>query len=150
MKSMLTSMLLLGFFAITSHAQPTARQWNSEIKAGWNLGNQFESCPIGQDSESVGLGDPDGADNAETAWGNPLVTKKIIKGVRDAGFDAIRIPIRWQWHINNPAAMVINKNWMNRIKEVINWCLDYDLKVIINVHHDKWCSFCRYKPFFDL
>ena len=149
MKSMLTSMLLLGFFAITSHAQPTARQWNSEIKAGWNLGNQFESCPIGQDSESVGLGDPDGADNAETAWGNPLVTKKIIKGVRDAGFDAIRIPIRWQWHINNPAAMVINKNWMNRIKEVINWCLDYDLKVIINVHHDKWLESRPYYNYKD-
>ena len=27
---------------------------------------------------------------------------------------------------------------MSRIKEVIGWCLEYDLKVIVNVHHEKW------------
>ena len=73
-----------------------------------------------------------------TAWGNPVVTKKTIKAVKDAGFNAIRIPIRWQCHITNAAAMSIDKAWLARIKEVVNWCLANDLKVIINTHHDKW------------
>ncbi|MDY5631710.1 MAG: glycoside hydrolase family 5 protein [Bacteroidaceae bacterium] len=117
---------------------PTAQQWNREITAGWNLGNQFESSAAGVDVESFEIGNPAGADQAETAWGNPVVTKKMIKAVRDAGFNAIRIPVRWQHHIVNPSAMSVSKTWMKRIKEVVDWCLEYDLKVIINTHHDKW------------
>ena len=131
-------LLSLMFAAMLCHAQQTARQWNSEVTAGWNLGNQFECSAPGQDSESIAVGDPEGADNAETAWGNPLVTKKTIKAVRDAGFNAIRIPVRWQCHISNPSAMSISRIWMDRIKEVIDWCLEYNLKVIVNVHHEKW------------
>ena len=84
------------------------------------------------------IGMPDNSIKAETAWGNPVVTKKTIKAVKDAGFNAIRIPIRWQCHITNPMAMSIDKAWIARIKEVVDWCLQNDLKVIINTHHDKW------------
>lgn len=126
------------FVSATCAAQQTAQEWNREVIAGWNLGNQFECSPVGQDSESPEIGLPDGSEHAETAWGNPVVTKKMIKAVHDAGFNAIRIPVRWQCHITSPAAMSIDKTWMNRIKEVIGWCLDYDMKVIVNVHHEKW------------
>lgn len=70
--------------------------------------------------------------------GQPAVTRKTIEAVKRAGFDAIRIPIRWQCHITNSAAMSISKTWMARIKEVVGYCLDCDMKVIINVHHEKW------------
>ena len=116
---------------------PTAKEWNQGV-VGWNLGNQFECSAPGQDGESMLIGMPEGSIKAETAWGNPVVTKKTIKAVRDAGFNAVRIPIRWQCHITNAAAMSIDKAWMTRIKEVVGWCLQNDLKVIINVHHDKW------------
>jgi endoglucanase len=86
----------------------------------------------------MAIGMPDGSIKAETAWGNPVVTKKTIKAIKDAGFNAIRIPVRWQCHISNPQAMSIDKAWMKRIKEVVDWCLDNDLKVIINTHHEKW------------
>lgn len=130
-------LLTLMFAVMSCHAQKTARQWNSEVTAGWNLGNQFECSAPGQDGESMMIGEPDGADNAETAWGNPVVTKKTIKAVHDAGFNAVRIPVRWQCHITNPAAMSISKTWIDRIKEVIDWCLEYDMKVIVNVHHEN-------------
>jgi endoglucanase len=86
----------------------------------------------------MAIGMADNRIKAETAWGNPVVTKKVIKAVKNAGFNAIRIPVRWQCHITNAQAMSIDKAWINRIKEVVNWCLDNDLKVIINTHHDKW------------
>ena len=118
-------------------SMPTAQQWNKDI-VGWNLGNEFECSAPGQDGESMQIGNPDGSIHAETAWGNPVVTKKMIQAVKKAGFNAVRIPIRWQCHITNAQAMSIDKAWIARIKEVVGWCLDNDLKVIINAHHEKW------------
>lgn len=116
----------------------TAIDWNKAVYAGWNLGNQLECSAPGQDGESMEIGNPDGSINAETAWSNPKVTRKLIKAVKNAGFDAIRIPVRWQCHITNPTAMSIDKAWMERVKEIVDWCLAEDMKVIINTHHDKW------------
>ena len=121
----------------TGQNEPTAKEWNQGV-VGWNLGNQFECSAPGQDGESMQIGMADNSIKAETAWGNPVVTKKVIKAVKEAGFNAVRIPVRWQWHITNAAAMSIDKAWMARIKEVVGWCLQNDLKVIINTHHDKW------------
>lgn len=123
--------------ALTAQAQPTAKEWNTGV-VGWNLGNQFECSAPGQDGESMQIGMPDNSIKAETSWGNPVVTKKTIKAVKEAGFNAVRIPVRWQCHITNQQAMSIDKVWLARIKEVVGWCLSNDLKVIINTHHDKW------------
>ncbi len=121
----------------TDNQPQTARQWNEGV-VGWNLGNQFESPAPGQDGESMFIGLANGSVNAETAWGNPVVTKKTIEAVKEAGFNAVRIPVRWQCHITNTASMSIDKAWVARIKEVVDWCLSCNLKVIINTHHDKW------------
>lgn len=135
--------MALFFATAPTKAQEKAQDWNRDI-VGWNLGNQFECSASGQDGESMAIGNPDNADNAETAWGNPVVTKKTIKAIKDAGFNAIRIPVRWQCHITNPTAMSISKTWMARIKEVVDWSLANDLKVIINVHHEKWLESTPY------
>ena len=116
---------------------PTAQQWNKDV-VGWNLGNQFECSAPNQDGESMEIGNPANSINAETAWGNPRVTKEMIQAVKKAGFNAIRIPIRWQCHITDAQTMSIDPKWIARIKQVVEWCLDNDLKVIINAHHEKW------------
>ena len=116
---------------------PTAKQWNKDV-VGWNLGNQFECSAPGQDGELMDIGNPEGSIDAETAWGNPVVTEAMIQAVKNAGFNAIRIPIRWQCHITDPQNMSIDEAWIDRIKTVVGWCLNNDLKVIINAHHEKW------------
>ena len=143
MKVLLISALAIMFASAPTYAQEKAQEWNCNL-IGWNLGNQFECSAPGQDGESMAIGNPDNADNAETAWGTPVVTKKTIKAVKDAGFNAIRIPVRWQCHITNPRAMSVSKTWIARIKEVVGWCLANDLKVIINVHHEKWLESTPY------
>ena len=120
-----------------SEPYPTAKQWNKDV-VGWNLGNQFECSAPNQDGESEDIGNPEGSINAEIAWGNPRVTEAMIQAVKNAGFNAIRIPIRWQCHITNSDEMSIDPAWIARIKEVVDWCLKNDLKVIINAHHEKW------------
>ena len=143
MKVLLISALAIMFASAPTYAQEKAQEWNRNL-IGWNLGNQFECSAPGQDGESMAIGNPDNADNAETAWGTPVVTKKTIKAVKDAGFNAIRIPVRWQCPITNPRAMSVSKTWIARIKEVVGWCLANDLKVIINVHHEKWLESTPY------
>ena len=116
---------------------PTAKQWNKDV-VGWNLGNQFESSVPAGDGESTAIGNPEGSIDAEKAWGNPVVTEAMIQAVKKAGFNAIRIPIRWQCHITDAQTMSIDPAWIARIKTVVDWCLKNDLKVIINAHHEKW------------
>ena len=122
---------------------PTAQQWNKDV-VGWNLGNQFECSAPNQDGESMEISNPEGSINAETAWGNPVVTEAMIQAVKKAGFNAIRIPIRWQCHITDKQTMNIDPAWIARIKTVVDWCLKNDLKVIINAHHEKWLESLPY------
>ena len=105
---------------------------------GWNLGNQLECSAPGQDGETMQISNPEGSLRAETAWGNPEVTRKTISAVKEAGFNAVRIPVRWECHVNSELTMSIDPEWMARVKEVVDWCLELDMKVIINTHHDKW------------
>lgn len=105
----------------------TAHEWCQAVKAGWNLGNSFES------SSSTS-----NRDLWETGWGNPVTTKEMISKVKELGFNAIRIPVRWEPHCSDHATMNISTKWLNRVKEVVDWCLEEDMYVIINTHHEEW------------
>jgi len=129
---------IIVLWAVAAVAQPTAREWNAAVRAGWNLGNQMECPAPGQNNEGYDITNPSNALNAETAWGNPMVTKAMIDAVKAAGFDAVRIPVRWQHHITDEATMSVDASWMNRLKEIVGYCLDNDMRVIINTHHDQW------------
>ena len=81
-------LLLATIIAGNTVAQPTAKEWNDNV-VGWNLGNQFECAAPGQDGESMAIGNQDNADKAETAWGNPTVTKKTIKAIKAADVETL-------------------------------------------------------------
>ena len=65
----------------SDNASNPAIELVKDMKVGWNLGNSLDSV---------------GAD--ETAWGNPKVTENLIKSVKDAGFNTIRIPVTYLNH----------------------------------------------------
>lgn len=96
----------------------TAVQLAAKIKLGWNIGNTME------------------ATGGETAWGNPKVTKALIDAVKANGFNAIRIPCSWNQNLSNPATAQISTDWLNRVKEVIQYCVDNDMYVVVNIHWD--------------
>lgn len=101
----------------------------SKIGIGWNLGNTLESTTY---SGWKGDGDLD----IETAWGNPKTTKAMITAVKDAGFNAVRIPVRWCVHADDN--LNINSAWMARVKEVVDYAYSQGMYVILNSHHDNW------------
>ena len=94
---------------------------------GWNIGNTFDATG------------GSGASH-ETNWGNPKVTKELIHTVSEAGFNVIRIPITWAQEINVSENYKIKDAFLERVKEVIDWCYEDNMFVIINVHHESWVN----------
>jgi len=76
----------------------------------------------------------------EGAWGYTIQANHIAK-IRAAGFDTIRLPVRWDLHTETRAPYRIYPAHMNRVKEVVGQAQAQGLGVIIDVHH--------YEPLFD-
>ena len=114
-----------------------AQTWCRSVKAGWNLGNSLESAGGSWDNNDWAWYDVD-RNKWETCWGNPATTEAMIKAVKEAGFNAIRIPVRWEGHITDYDQMTIDPIWMARVKEVVDYAIGQELLVVINTHHEAW------------
>lgn len=96
----------------------TAMEINAGIKLGINIWNTMET-PYG-----------------ETGWGNPLITQNLIDVLKEGGFNAIRIPCQyWVSHANKETGK-IDDTWLDRLKEVVQYCVNDDMYVLVNDHHD--------------
>ncbi len=84
---------------------------------GWNLGNTLE------------------APSGEGSWA-PKAKEALIQAVADAGFNTVRLPVAWNSHAN-PSTLEIDRAWMARVKQVVDWCYARDLVVILNSHWDR-------------
>lgn len=94
-----------------------AVQLAAKFKLGWNIGNTLEAI------------------GGETAWGNPLITESYIRLVKQQGFNAIRLPCSWDQH-SDKATAKIQEDWLNRVKQVVKYCVDNDMYVLLNIHWD--------------
>lgn len=93
---------------------------------GWNLGNSLEAINAGNGNYS----------GNETSWGNPVVNKALIDAVKAAGFNTIRIPVSWSHMVDDEGTFYISYEWKLRVEEVVNYALDNDMFVMINIHWD--------------
>jgi endoglucanase len=97
-----------------------AVQLAAKIRLGWNIGNTFE------------------APGGETGWGSPVITEDYIKFVKQQGFNAIRLPCAWNLtHLADKSKARIDTNWLNRVKQVIGYCVKNDMYVLLNIHWDE-------------
>ena len=95
----------------------TAQQIAANMTLGWNIGNTLEAI------------------GGETAWGNPQVTQALIDLVKKNGFNAIRIPCSWDQYANQTTAK-IQDAWLQRVKQVVQYCINDNMYVILNIHWD--------------
>ncbi len=70
----------------------------------------------------------------EGAWGWSIETAHF-QAIAAAGFDTVRIPIRWSAHTGEAPAFSIDPDFLARVDTVIREARDAGLNVIINVHH---------------
>lgn len=95
----------------------TATEIAARIKLGLNIGNTLEAI------------------GGETAWGNPLITQALIDTTKARGFNAIRLPCSWDQYADTTTAR-ISDTWLNRVKAVVQYCINADLYVLLNIHWD--------------
>ena len=75
--------------------------------------------------------------NNEQGWGAPVITQALIDKLKQSGFNAIRIPCQWDWsHIINKTTEQIDPTWLNRVQQVVQYCANDGMYVILNIHWD--------------
>lgn len=102
-------------------------RFSQNLRIGWNLGNTLDASvdqPWFEDELDY-----------ESAWCGVKTTPELIKAVKDAGFNTIRIPVSWHNHVSGDDYR-ISEVWMDRVQEVVDYAIELDLYVILNTHHD--------------
>ncbi len=121
MKKNLLYILLIIPFSIFAQNREHAFEVNSRLGRGINFGNIFEGDP------SWGLG-------WEDHWSDdfPVMISQL-------GFDHVRIPIRWEPSARSLSnyPYTINADFLNKMKGVVDVCLNNNLMVIIDMHHHE-------------
>jgi len=104
---------------------------DGKILVGINMGNTFDAW--GKNGAEVLSGE-------EVNWGNPQFNQEIFIGIKEAGFDMVRLPITWMGHMGPGPDYKISESYLKRISEVAVYAHNAGLKVIINIHHDGSCE----------
>lgn len=118
------SILLIFLFTylnilIPVQAQITPHEASALMQKGINLGNTLEP-PL------------------EGGWNNPLAQEYYFDLYKEAGFNTVRIPVRWDEHTQDTAPYTINESWLQRVEQIVDWGLSRDFFIVINAHHEDW------------
>jgi endoglucanase len=113
MRKLVIALLFLG--SVSMGQERDAAFWNAQIGRGVNLGNMLEA-PAG------------------TSWaGKPK--EEYLTIIAEAGFDSVRIPIRWSDYAEESPPYTIDPRFYDEVDAVIKWALEHKLVAIINIHH---------------
>ncbi len=96
-------------------AEEKEKDFSSIFGHGINLGNALEAPEEGQ-------------------WGVTL-EEGYFDLIREAGFQHVRVPIRWSAHAAREIPYTINPEFFMRVDWVLDNATQRDLAVILNVHH---------------
>lgn len=102
----------LGLLADDRHAIFEA---NRRLGHGVNFGNALEA-------------------NREGDWGL-TIEDRYLHLVREAGFDSIRLPVRWSAHAAQQAPYTIDPQFFQRIDHLLDLAEQVGLNVVLNIHH---------------
>ena len=91
---------------------------NARIGKGINMGNTFDAT-------------------CESCWGAGPVEQSQVQAIAAAGFNSIRLPVRWDQEALNDAPYTIAPEYLARVKEVVGWINAAGLVAIINMHHHQ-------------
>lgn len=100
----------------------TAAEMVAEMGNGWNLGNTMDGHT--------------GFTPSETLWQNVETTQALLKELHDMGFNTVRVPVTWGTMIDDENGYAIDEKWMSRVQDIVDYAVNMNMYVIINIHHD--------------
>ena len=114
-------------YSVKQYSVPDTEAMNfvKNLKIGLNLGNTFDAYDENLENEM----------DYETVWAGVKTTPEIIAKIKEAGFNTVRIPVSWHNHLVD-GSYTISSDWLNRVKEVVDYCMEEGMYVILNIHHD--------------
>ena len=163
MKRILIKILLLTL-PVMVQAQAdfeTAHEAVGNMLLGWNLGNTLDSNSGDVNNMWIEAWTSRKPADYETAWGQPVTKPELIKMFKEAGFNAIRVPVTWYphmeatfksvkwdnakqslttWDMANDLGTKVDAEWMKRVREVVDYVVGQGMYCILNVHHDTGAS----------
>lgn len=95
------------------------RAMNARLGKGINLGNSW-------DSDGKNCKD-------DNCWSNPI-DDGDFKIIKDAGFNSIRLPVRWQRY-SNYETHTVDPEILAGVKEDVRLAIDQGLVVLLDFHH---------------
>lgn len=127
----------------------TAFEITENMKIGWNYGNSLDATGklyADKPERNIFSTGNEGLDT-EMSWGNPRCTQETIKAVKAKGFNTVRLPTTWYPHMD--ANGTIDPEWFARVREIIDWCYEEDMYVILNIHHEEWINRADFDTAYD-
>ena len=88
---------------------------NRELGRGVNMGNALDAPNEGD-------------------WG-VVIKDAYFDSIKNAGFQSIRLPVRWSAHAEAQQPYTIDETFMLRVIHVVNTALQKGLSVILDMHH---------------
>ena len=138
--------------AVWAQSFETATEAVANMRLGWNLGNTLESNSGDVNNMWIERYTSRRPSDYETAWRQPVTRPELFTLFKEAGFNAIRVPITWYPHMEakfttspwnpetDPIGTQIQAEWMQRVHEVVDYVISQGMYCIINVHHDTGTS----------
>jgi len=140
--STLTFIAVMGLLAscsqVESAASPSldlgnqAETADTAIKTASLQGGYSAPSPF-QARRCINMGNALEADN-EGDWGYKIQARHF-QYIKQAGFDTVRVPIKWDAHTQTRPPFMISRPFMERVKQVVGQAQANGLGVIIDVHH---------------
>lgn len=148
-KSILYALIAFACSSICAQNIETADEAVANMRIGWNLGNTLDSNSGDLNYMWIENSNKRRPSDYETAWGQPVTKPELFKLFKDAGFNAIRVPVTWYPHmeakfdggltwdpVKDPIGTKIKADWMKRVHEIVDYVISQDMYCILNIHHD--------------
>lgn len=115
----------------------SALELTNSWHVGINLGNRYDFAFDRSNNPPVYTGDTSKI---------PDITKERIDFYAESGFDVFRFPVTWLGFVDDSNNYTIDEAYLKRVQEIIDWAIDDNMYVILNVHHDTlyWLNLRNY------
>lgn len=108
-------LVAMAFEFANAEADNDAAYYNRQIGRGVNLGNALEAPHEGD-------------------WGLTL-REEYFEEIKRAGFNSVRIPVKWSSHAGQTPPYTIDPTFLNRVDWAVDQTLHRGMTAILNVHN---------------